>query len=42
MKARPPIARSIRDHRPARPAVQVAALPHPRLRVEIDAIACVP
>lgn len=27
------------DHRPARTTVQVAALPDPRLRVEIDAIA---
>ena len=29
-------------HRPARTTVQVAALPHPGLRVEIDAIAYVP
>lgn len=30
------------DHRPARTTVQVAALPHPELRVEIDAVACLP
>jgi 2-iminobutanoate/2-iminopropanoate deaminase len=30
------------DHRPARTTVQVAALPHPDLRVEIDCIAYVP
>lgn len=30
------------DHRPARTTVQVAALPHPSLRVEIDAIAYLP
>lgn len=32
-------ARVFGDHRPARTTVQVAALPHPELRVEIDAIA---
>ena len=32
-------ARVFGDHRPARTTVQVAALPEPRLRVEIDAIA---
>jgi 2-iminobutanoate/2-iminopropanoate deaminase len=32
-------ARVFGDHRPARTTVQVAALPDPRLRVEIDAIA---
>jgi 2-iminobutanoate/2-iminopropanoate deaminase len=32
-------ARVFGDHRPARTTVQVAALPHPGLRVEIDAIA---
>ena len=30
------------DHRPARTTVQVAALPHSWLRVEIDAVAYVP
>ncbi len=30
------------DHRPARTTVQVAALPHEGLRIEIDAIAYVP
>ncbi len=30
------------DHKPARTTVQVAALPAPGLRVEIDAIACRP
>ncbi len=30
------------DHRPARTTVQVAALPHPYLRVEIDAVAYIP
>jgi 2-iminobutanoate/2-iminopropanoate deaminase len=30
------------DHRPARTTVQVAALPHPSLRVEIDAVAYLP
>jgi 2-iminobutanoate/2-iminopropanoate deaminase len=32
-------ARVFGDHRPARTTVQVAALPDPRLRVEIDAMA---
>jgi 2-iminobutanoate/2-iminopropanoate deaminase len=32
-------ARVFGDHRPARTTVQVAALPEPGLRVEIDAIA---
>jgi 2-iminobutanoate/2-iminopropanoate deaminase len=32
-------ARVFGDHRPARTTVQVAALPDPNLRVEIDAIA---
>lgn len=32
-------ARVFGDHRPARTTVQVAALPHPWLRVEIDAVA---
>jgi len=32
-------ARVFGDHRPARTTVQVAALPDPRLRVEIDGIA---
>ncbi len=32
-------ARVFGDHRPARTTVQVAALPNPSLRVEIDAIA---
>jgi 2-iminobutanoate/2-iminopropanoate deaminase len=35
-------ARVFGDHRPARTTVQVAALPHPWLRVEIDAVACLP
>lgn len=35
-------ARVFGDHRPARTTVQVAALPHPELRVEIDAIAYLP
>ncbi len=35
-------ARVFGDHRPARTTVQVAALPSPGLRVEIDAIACIP
>jgi 2-iminobutanoate/2-iminopropanoate deaminase len=35
-------ARAFGDHRPARTTVQVAALPHEGLRVEIDAIAYVP
>jgi len=35
-------ARVFGEHRPARTTVQVAALPHPQLRVEIDAIAHVP
>ncbi|MEI6669198.1 MAG: Rid family detoxifying hydrolase [Acidobacteriota bacterium] len=35
-------ARAFGDHRPARTTVQVAALPHPWLRVEIDAVAYVP
>ena len=35
-------ARVFGDHRPARTTVQVAALPHAELRVEIDAIAYVP
>ena len=35
-------ARVFGDHRPARTTVQVAALPHPWLRVEIDAVAYVP
>jgi 2-iminobutanoate/2-iminopropanoate deaminase len=30
------------EHKPARTTVQVAALPHPQLRVEIDVIACLP
>jgi 2-iminobutanoate/2-iminopropanoate deaminase len=34
--------RAFGDHRPARTTVQVAALPHEGLRVEIDAIAYVP
>jgi 2-iminobutanoate/2-iminopropanoate deaminase len=34
-------ARVFGDHRPARTTVQAAALPHPTLRVEIDAIAYV-
>lgn len=35
-------ARVFGDHRPARTTVQVAALPHPALRVEIDAVAYLP
>ena len=35
-------ARVFGEHRPARTTVQVAALPHAWLRVEIDAVACVP
>ena len=35
-------ARVFGDHRPARTTVQVAALPHPTLRVEIDAVAYLP
>jgi 2-iminobutanoate/2-iminopropanoate deaminase len=35
-------AKVFADHRPARTTVQVAALPHPWLRVEIDAVACLP
>lgn len=35
-------ARVFGDHRPARTTVQVAALPHPGLRVEIDAVAYLP
>jgi len=35
-------ARVFGDHRPARTTVQVAALPHPELRVEIDVIAYLP
>lgn len=35
-------ARVFGEHRPARTTVQVAALPDPNLRVEIDAIAYVP
>ena len=35
-------ARVFGDHRPARTTVQVAALPHPELRVEIDAVAYIP
>lgn len=35
-------ARAFGDHRPARTTVQVAALPVPGLRVEIDAVACLP
>jgi 2-iminobutanoate/2-iminopropanoate deaminase len=34
-------ARVFGDHRPARTTVQVSALPHPGLRVEIDCIAYV-
>ena len=36
------IAKTFGAHRPARTTVQVAALPHEGLRVEIDAIAYVP
>jgi 2-iminobutanoate/2-iminopropanoate deaminase len=35
-------ARIFGDHRPARTTVQVAALPHEGLRIEIDAIAYIP
>jgi 2-iminobutanoate/2-iminopropanoate deaminase len=35
-------ARVFGDHRPARTTVAVASLPHPGLRVEIDAVACLP
>ena len=35
-------AKAFGDHRPARTTVQVAALPHEGLRIEIDAIAYVP
>lgn len=35
-------ARMFGEHRPARTTVQVAALPEPRLLVEIDAVAVVP
>ncbi len=35
-------ARVFGDHRPARTTVQVAALPDPRLRVEIDCVAYLP
>ncbi len=35
-------ARVFGDHRPARTTVQVASLPVPGLRVEIDAVACLP
>jgi 2-iminobutanoate/2-iminopropanoate deaminase len=35
-------ARVFGDHRPARTTVQVAGLPLPGLRVEIDAVACRP
>lgn len=35
-------ARVFGAHRPARTTVQVAALPVPGLRVEIDAVACLP
>ena len=35
-------ARVFGEHRPARTTVQVAALPHPALRVEIDAVAYLP
>jgi len=34
--------RMFTGHRPARTTVQVAALPHPGLRVEIDAVGYVP
>jgi len=34
--------RMFAGHKPARTTVQVAALPHPGLRVEIDAVAYVP
>lgn len=35
-------ARVFGDHRPARTTVQVASLPNPALRVEIDAVAYLP
>lgn len=35
-------ARVFGEHRPARTTVQVSALPHAGLRVEIDCIACLP
>ena len=35
-------ARWFGDHRPARTTVAVASLPHAGLRVEIDAVACLP
>jgi len=35
-------ARMFGDHRPARTTVQVAGLPGDGLRIEIDAIACIP
>jgi 2-iminobutanoate/2-iminopropanoate deaminase len=35
-------ARMFGEHRPARTTVQVAALPEPRLLVEIDAVALIP
>jgi len=35
-------ARVFGDHRPARTTVEVSALPHPGLRVEIDAVAYLP
>jgi len=35
-------ARVFGDHRPARTTVQVSLLPLPGLRVEIDAVACLP
>jgi 2-iminobutanoate/2-iminopropanoate deaminase len=35
-------ARVFGEHRPARTTVAVASLPHPGLRVEIDAVACLP
>jgi 2-iminobutanoate/2-iminopropanoate deaminase len=35
-------ARVFGDHRPARTTVAVSSLPHAGLRVEIDAVACLP
>jgi 2-iminobutanoate/2-iminopropanoate deaminase len=35
-------ARVFGDHRPARTTVAVSSLPHSGLRVEIDAVACLP
>lgn len=35
-------ARMFGDHRPARTTIQAAALPEPRLLVEIDAVALIP